>query len=159
MAQELKTQTPTPPVTPMPPARMTFEEFLEWADEDTYAEWVDGEVIMMCPATDWHQDLDDFLTALVRHFVEAGQLCRVFSNPILMRLPSRPSGREPDLIFVAKAHLNRLRTSYLDGPADLVVEIISPESRERDEVDKLREYEQAGVPEYWMLDPEQRWAR
>ena len=38
MAQELNTQTPTPPVTPVPLARMTFEEFLEWTDEDTFAE-------------------------------------------------------------------------------------------------------------------------
>ena len=41
----------------------------------------------------------------------------------------------------------------MDGPADLVIEIISPESRARDRGEKFYEYEQAGIPEYWLLDP------
>jgi Uma2 family endonuclease len=70
-----------------------------------------------------------------------------------MRLPTRPSGREPDLLFVANEHGNRLRPTYVDGPADLVIEIVSPDSEERDRVTKLAEYEGAGVPEYWLVDP------
>ena len=46
-----------------------------------------------------------------------------------------------------------MRNTYLDGPADLAVEIISPESRARDQGDKFYEYEQGGVPEYWLIDP------
>lgn len=70
-----------------------------------------------------------------------------------MRLPTRPSGREPDLLFVANEHANRLRPTYVDGPADLVIEIVSPDSEERDRVTKLAEYEGAGIPEYWLIDP------
>src|SRR5207302_7428738 len=81
MAQELKTQTPTPPVAPMPPARMTFEEFLEWADESTFAEWVDGEVIVMSPVSFVHQNLADFLAALLRHFTEAKELGLILTAP------------------------------------------------------------------------------
>src|SRR5260370_42665814 len=62
------------------------------------------------------------------------------------------SGREPDVLFVAKAHLGRLKPTYLDGPADLVVEAVSPESAGRDRGDKFYEYRKAGVPEYWLLD-------
>jgi Uma2 family endonuclease len=62
------------------------------------------------------------------------------------------SGREPDIIFVSREHLNRLRDTYLDGPADLVVEIISRDSRARDRGEKFYEYEQGGVREYWLLD-------
>lgn len=73
-----------------------------------------------------------------------------------MRLPNIPSGREPDLFFVATPHRDRLKETYLDGPADLVVEIVSPESRLRDRGEKFAEYELGGVREYWIVDPELR---
>ena len=160
MAQELKIQTPTPPMTPTTAqaSRMTYEEFLEWADEDTWAEWVDGEVIILSPASDPHQDLLGFLSSLLRHFVEAHELGRVLIAPFQMKLSVRPSGREPDLIFIAKEHLDRLKKTYLDGPADLAIEIVSTDSRSRDRGEKFYEYEQAAVPEYGMLDRSRRQA-
>src|SRR5919199_5503023 len=84
-----------------PPARMTWEEFVAWCDEDTWAEWVDGEVIVLSPASIAHQELMTFLIFLLRLFVTTHGLGRLLSAPTLMRLPSRPSGREPDLLFVA----------------------------------------------------------
>jgi Uma2 family endonuclease len=65
-------------------------------------------------------------------------------------------GREPDLLFVANEHLDRLQETYLDGPADLVVEIVSPESAGRDRGEKFYEYERGGILEYWLLDPQVR---
>ncbi len=134
------------------PRRMTYEEFLAWADEDTLAEWVDGEVVMYSPASRKHQNIADFLTVILRTFVEARQLGVVLSAPFQMRLAG--SGREPDLMFVATEHLDRLRETHLDGPADLVVEVLSPESMGRDRGEKFYEYAQAGIPEYWLIDPE-----
>jgi len=158
MAQEVKTQTPTPPVTPTPPLRMTFEEFLEWTNEHTFAEWVDGEVIVMSPVSVTHQDVADFLAALLRLFVEAKQLGRVLTAPFLMKLELRPSGREPDIVFIASERADRLKRVFLDGPADVAVEVISPDSQTRDRVDKFHEYEQAGVREYWLIDPARKQA-
>lgn len=156
MAQETKTEPFE--ASPAPRGKMTYEEFLAWADEDTWAEWVDGEVMLLMSASDEHQDLADFLTALLRHFTEAHQLGIVRSAPFQMKTgPSLP-GREPDIIFVAREHLDRIKHVYLDGPADLVVEIISPESRSRDRGAKFYEYEQGGVCEYWLLDPLRRQA-
>jgi Uma2 family endonuclease len=137
---------------------MTYEEFLAWADEDTWAEWVNGEVIILTSASDQHQNLADFLTALLRFFVEAHQLGVVRSAPFQMKTAPDLPGREPDLLFIARAHLDRLKRVYLDGPADLVVEITSPESRARDRGAKFYEYEQGGVREYWVLDPLRRQA-
>ena len=68
-----------------------------------------------------------------------------------MKLPH--SAREPDVLFLAKEHLGRLRDSHIEGPADLVVEIVSKESRGRDRGEKFYEYGEGGVPEYWLLDP------
>ncbi|MFL5802827.1 MAG: Uma2 family endonuclease, partial [Roseiflexaceae bacterium] len=58
---ERQTERKTPPSGPV-----SFEEFLDWLDEDTHAEWVDGEVIMMSLASDEHQDIKDFLITIMR---------------------------------------------------------------------------------------------
>src|SRR5436853_7885944 len=124
MAQEIKdAEAATHTAATTSPAKMTYEEFLAQADEDVPAEWVDGEVILMSPASQRHQVLGDFLTALLRVFVEANHLGMILSAPFQMKLEKRPSGREPDLLFVATARLDLLKDMYLDGPADLAVEI------------------------------------
>jgi Uma2 family endonuclease len=140
----------------MPPAPggMSYEEFLDWLDEDTVAEWVRGEVIVPSPVTYQHQDIADFLVSVLRQFAETGQLGTVISAPFQLKLPE--SGREPDVIFVSAAHGDRIKPTYLDGPADLAVEVISPESVGRDRGDKFYEYEAARVPEYWLIDPRTR---
>jgi Uma2 family endonuclease len=132
---------------------MSYEAFLARADEDTWAEWVDGEAIVLSPASDRHQNLVGWLTALLRHFVEAYNLGVVRPAPFQMKTGPELPGREPDILFVARERLERLKNNYLDGPADLVVEIISPESRARDRGEKFYEYEQGGVLEYWLIDP------
>lgn len=144
------------PSTAEHPGYMTYEEFLDWCDEDTLAEWVDGQVIMTSPASEPHQTIVNFLVKVLGIYVEQRDLGRVLSAPFQMKLTPSRSGREPDLIFVAKKHLDRFKHTYLDGPADLAVEVTSPESRLRDRGEKLAEYEMAGVREYWIFDPEQR---
>src|SRR3981081_3687451 len=112
MAQELKTQTPTPSVTQTPPPRMTYEEFLEWGD-GIRAEWVDGEVIVMSPVSFAHQYVAEFLAALLRVFVEEKNLGQVITAPFQMRLRARPSGREPDVLFITRDGLDKLQNVYL----------------------------------------------
>lgn len=138
-----------------PGGKVSYEEFLAWADEDTLAEWVDGEVVMVSPASKQHQDIAGFLTSVLRMYVETRQLGVVLSAPFQMKLAN---GREPDVLFITSEHVDRLRESYLDGPVDLVVEIASPESAARDRGEKFYEYEAGGVPEYWLIDPQRAWA-
>ena len=141
-----------------PTKKMTYEEFLAWCDEDTWAEWVDGEVVMVSPASLLHQDIGWWLGHLLRAFVEEKGLGRVVGAPFPMRLVELQRGREPDVLFVAQEHLNRLTETYLDGPADVVIEIVSPESGPRDRGEKYYEYEAAGVREYWLIDPDRQQA-
>lgn len=143
------------PPTSIPP-RMTFEEFLEWTDEDVRAEWVNGEIEFMSPASFQHQDLIGFLTALLRHLAEERELGKVVDQPFVMKTGPGLPGREPDILFIATANLHRIQRNHLDGPADLVIEIVSPESQTRDRRTKTGEYRQGGVPEYWTLDPTQQ---
>lgn len=132
--------------------RMTYEQFLDWLDEDTLAEWVDGEVVIASPASLRHQEIAKLLLRTLSTFVEMHSLGNVLPPPFQMKLPT--SGREPDVIFVARDHLDRLKPTYLDEPADLVVEVVSPESVGRDRGDKFYEYQSAGIPEYWLIDPQ-----
>lgn len=132
--------------------RMTYEQFLDWLDEDTLAEWEDGKVEMTSPASLRHQEIANFLVEVLSGFVRTYDLGRVLDGPFQMKLSA--SGREPDVLFVATAHLDRLQPTYLDGPADIVIEIISPESEGRDRGKKYYEYQDNGVAEYWLIDPQ-----
>ena len=139
-------------LAPSQPVHMSYEEFLDWADEDTLAEWVEGEVIMTSPASEPHQNLVGFLSSVLRTFVEQHELGQLLVAPFQMKLET--SGREPDLLFIGSDRLDRVHRTYLDGPADLAIEIVSPESAGRDRGEKYYEYEAAGIPEYWLLDPQ-----
>lgn len=146
------------PAVPIAPPKMTYEEFLERYD-GIRAEWVAGEVELMSPVSDAHQRIGLFLMRLLADFVDGHDLGRIFYAEFQMKSGPDLPGREPDLIFVSKSNLSRVRRNYFDGPGDLAVEIISPESIERDRVKKFQEYEQAGVREYWLIDPLMREAR
>lgn len=159
MAQATHTEIPRQ----APPGRMSYEEFLPWCDEDTWAAWVDGEVVILSPALERHQDLAAVLTSILRIFTEVRELGIVRPAPfymklVCMRLGPSGSGREPDLLFVAREHLHHLRPTLSEGPADLVVEITSPESFSLDRGEKYVEYETAGIPEYWLIDPDRQQA-
>lgn len=133
--------------------RLSYEDFLH-RYTGCHAEWVDGEVIELVGASTKHADLSGWLAAILRYLTEETDSGRVIAAPYQMRLAVRPSGREPDLLFVSRDHLHLLRDTYLDGPADVVIEIVSPDSQERDWQDKFREYETAGIREYWVADPD-----
>lgn len=132
---------------------MSYEEYLEWVDEDVHAEWVAGEVIVHLPPKEWHQNLLTFLAALLRAYVESLGLGRLLVAPFEMKLGPGGPAREPDILFVARDNLDRLGPDRLDGPADLVVEVVSDDSVGRDRAEKFYEYQEAGVREYWVIDP------
>lgn len=136
--------------------QMSREAFLAWADEDTHAEWVDGEVFVFMPATDIHQATLGFLYHLLALFVDLFQLGQLRVAPFEMKLRAGRAYREPDILFVARENLSRLTDKRLNGPADLVIEIVSTDSVHRDRHTKFNEYAQAGIPEYWIIDPRPR---
>jgi Uma2 family endonuclease len=104
---------------------MSYEEFLARTDEDAHREWVEGSSIAMPPVSDDHSELGGFLIAVVRHYAEARNLGVVRYEPFQMKLGAGLPGRAPDLMFISSDNLLRLQPTFLDGPADLVVEIVS----------------------------------
>jgi Uma2 family endonuclease len=144
---------PTPQAKQDQKLRMSYEEYLAWVGEDVHAEWVNGEVIVQMPPKQPHQRVVAFLVQLMGLFIQLFQLGQLLPAPFEMRaMPDGPA-REPDLLFVTREHLDRLTQERLNGPADLVVEVVSDDSVARDRADKFYEYQAAGVREYWILDP------
>jgi Uma2 family endonuclease len=138
--------------------RMSLQEFLEWADEDVWAEWEDGKVIFLSPASFGHQKIVGFLATLLHLFLEERDMGEVLTAPFSMWLPVSKRVREPDILVVLKENLDRIKKNFLDGPADLVIEIVSEDSMLRDRGTKFAEYELDGVKEYWLIDPDREQA-
>ncbi|MDW8326859.1 MAG: Uma2 family endonuclease [Anaerolineales bacterium] len=142
------------PATEQTRLKMTYDEYLAWAGEENFlAEWVNGEVIVHMPATQLHQAVKIFLVQFLNSFVRLFGLGRVLDAPFEMKLSPSGPAREPDVLFVATANLDRLGERRLNGPADLAIEIVSDDSVIRDREDKFFEYEAVGLPEYWIIDP------
>jgi len=130
---------------------VSFEHFLKFFGEH-HTEWLQGKVISVVSNNTQHQRLLGFLYKLLSLFLDFRPLGEVLLAGIPMKVGDQPA-REPDLIFLLKANATRVKDTYIDGPADIAVEIISPESTERDRGKKFNEYEAAGVQEYWLFDP------
>jgi len=130
---------------------MTIEAFDAWVDEESHAEFMDGRVFLMSPVSGTHADLQAWLTSILSIMVRQGNLGIVRGPEFQMRFPAKRF--EPDLLFVSTAHANKIHETFLDGPADMVIEIVSPESAGRDWHDKFAAYALGGVNEYWIIDP------
>jgi len=150
------------PSKPLPAEPISFEEFLEWLDEDTHAEWVDGQVILKMPVSVKHQDQNRYLLKLLAAWVEDYHtLGRVYHPPLQVKLELRSGAqrsREPDIVVILNDRLSQLTEQYCNGAPNLIVEILSPTTRAIDRGEKFTEYEAAGVPEYWIIDPDREYA-
>ena len=137
---------------------ITFEEYLEMDVEGASLEWIDGKVIGFMANNLQHQLIIGFLMTVMKLFVEIHNLGEVVQAGYAMKLEPQRRGREPDLVFVSKQNARILTHKYLDGAPDIAVEIVSPESVERDRKTKFGEYEKAKIKEYWLIDPEKKQA-
>lgn len=131
----------------------TYEEYLAITTDNHITEWVNGEVITYMPPTRQHQNILLFLAKLIDLFTTFFDLGHSLVAPFEVRLETVNASREPDFLFIAKEKLSRLDEKRLTGPPDLIIEVISPSSVREDRSRKFSEYEQAGVKEYWILDP------
>ncbi|MDQ3512789.1 MAG: Uma2 family endonuclease [Chloroflexota bacterium] len=131
---------------------MSFKAFLDWYDEGSRREWVDGEVLLFTAPSRIHQKLTSFLNTLLRTYADLRGPGTVVPSPFGMRLRDGRSLREPDLLFVTKEHGAGLAGQWLESPADLVIELVFNDSVTRDGRDKLAEYAAAGILKYWLID-------
>ena len=136
-------------------AGVTEEEYYRWADEDTDAEYLDGRIVLHSPASLRHEQLFAFLLTLLNDFTGIRRAGVVLGSRIAMRLDRRWSP-EPDLVYLKPRSTRRLKKKRLEGPADWVVEILSPSTLHTDLKEKLPKYKAERIPEIWYVDPDKR---
>src|SRR5438105_1380459 len=121
----------------------TFEEFCQMVPDGQKAELINGAVFMASPDNTDANRLFLWLAGIMFEFARLRDLGEVFGSRVAFRLNSH-NGPEPDIAFVAKKRKGQIRRGFVLGPPDLALEIVSPESKERDYGDKRAQYEEAG---------------
>lgn len=131
----------------------TAEEFLDWLQPGVHADLIDGEKFTHSPVNLRHARLLNFLDRLLAGYLEHRQLGELFREVVAVRLSSR-NVFLPDLAYFTREQVARLTPTHAPFAPTLVVEALSPWSGERDTGPKFAAYEEHGVQEYWILDPE-----
>ena len=133
-----------------PRGQWTEEDYFALPDTSRFVELSKGELVMPPHPTHTHQQIVGKLYRAIYDFVAERDLGTVQFGPLPVRLwPGKI--REPDILFVAKEHSDRIGEQAY-GPPDLVVEVLSPSTRRTDRLEKTVEYARAGVREYWIVD-------
>lgn len=138
----------------------TYRDYLTWPDEARY-EILDGQAYMMAPAPlRVHQDVAGEIFVQAKQALR-GKPCHALIAPLDVRLP-RPNQADeetdvvvqPDVLVVCDA--GKLDKRGVRGAPDWVVEVLSPATAGRDQIEKRRIYERHGVAEYWLVHPTDR---
>ena len=145
-------------MSPLPQERWySYADLLAW-DEDIRYELYDGLPMAMASPTDVHQEISGELHWQLENYLR-GKPCRVYYSPLDVRLFERDGDRpeavdtmvEPDISVICD--LDKLDEIGCKGAPDLVIEILSPSTTRHDRFTKFNLYQQAGVREYWIVDP------
>jgi Uma2 family endonuclease len=135
--------------------RYTYEELVaELPETNQPCELWDGELSMSPAPSFYHQEIVLRFSHRLYDWVSQRNLGKVVTGPIDMVLsPHRVT--QPDVVFISQERLG-IVTKAINGPVDLAGEVIYLGGRNRDRIDKRDLYEQYGVKEYWLIDPEAR---
>ena len=135
--------------------KFTYEDYLVWdIDSDKRYELIGGEFFMAPAPNIWHQSVSKKIVKIA-YFLEESGLGEVFYAPCDVVL-SNEDVVQPDIIFVSKENLHIITQDNIKGSPDLLIEIISKNSAQRDRIIKKRLYEKYGVHEYWLVDMDKK---
>jgi len=140
---------------PPGPIKLTYEDYVELPDDGRRYEILDGELEVSPAPAPLHQRVSQNLSVILDGYVRPRKLGRIYHPPIDVILAST-TVVQPDLIFVSTAQEAIVTKRAVEGPPELVVEILSPWSVRRDRVAKAAIYARFGIGHYWLLEPEAR---
>ncbi|WP_199615931.1 Uma2 family endonuclease [Paenibacillus alkalitolerans] len=133
---------------------VTYEVYAAMPEDGQRYEIVDGVLEMLSPGPSTsHQAVGGELEYVLKQSCKSDYV--IYDAPLDVIL-SETDVRQPDIIMIHRSRLHILTPRGVEGVPDLVVEIVSPGSRKRDKVDKLKTYAKYGVAEYWIVDPDAR---
>lgn len=134
------------------PNRFSFDDFCVLVRDGQKADLIEGVIYMASPDS-WETNLFfGWLFTLIGNFVSDRELGCVVGSRVAFHLED-DTYPEPDIAFVHGSRAGLGGTKAFDGPPDVAIEIVSPDSVDRDYVVKREKYRQSGVPEYWIIDP------
>jgi len=133
--------------------KLTYDDFVLFPDDGKRHELIDGEHYVTPSPNMRHQQISMNLTLMIGGWLEAHPLGRLFYAPFDVVF-SKSDVVEPDVLYVSNERSNVLTAPNVQGAPDLVIEIGSPSTRQRDETVKRRLYERSDVSEYWIVDPD-----
>lgn len=133
------------------PIKLTYEEY-KLLPEDKRAELIGGDLLVTPAPNVEHQRIIKRIFVALNQWVEEHQLGEVFIAPTDVIL-SKYDVVQPDIFFVAKARIGIVRENFIEGPPDLIIEILSKRTEKRDKSIKSYLYSKYGVREYWIVDP------
>jgi Uma2 family endonuclease len=134
--------------------RLTYDDFVLFPDDGKRHELIDGEHYVTPSPSTRHQRISGSLFLLIANWLEEHPIGQIFYAPYDVVF-SRFDVVEPDLLYLSNERAAQVLTPlHAKGVPELVIEIASKGTRKRDETIKRRLYEQAGVTEYWVVDPE-----
>lgn len=134
-----------------PERKLTYEDYLHFPDGERW-ELIDGEAMMVPSPNTRHQDVIGRLYLRIGNHVERHGDGRVFVAPYDVVLTD-VDVLQPDLVFISEQDAGVITEANVRGTPTWCIEVGSPSHPERDRVLKLRRYESARVPEYWIVDP------
>ena len=130
----------------------TYEDYARLPDDGWRYEIIGGELHMSPAPNGEHQSIVAALVHLLREYVRRHELGRVLPAPIDVILPDLASPVQPDVVVILKANLGIIQ-QRVEGVPDLVIEVLSPATARHDRTTKYQLYAEAGVSEYWIIDP------
>ena len=133
-------------------SKITWDDLLKMPEDNRPREIIDGELIVSPSPFAVHQRVLFKLSLIIGNYLEEKPIGELFVAPLDTVLAQKQV-LQPDLLYVSNEHA-AIVTRWVFGAPDLAIEIVSESSRRRDEVRKRELYEQFGVPEYWIVDPE-----
>lgn len=142
------------PMHPMPATKLTYEDYLRLPDDGQRYEILDGRLVVSPSAGSSHQGIQAHLNFFFVGLIRRRRRGRVFGD-LDCRLGNHDVVR-PDLLVVLPQNEARITETHVSGTPDLVVEILSPSTANRDRTTKRRRYEAAGTPELWLVDGKRR---
>jgi Uma2 family endonuclease len=140
---------------PWPPAQgeWTYEDWLKLPDDGYRYEVIDGVLYMSPPPLIRHQRTSIRIETRFIDFLKLHPLGEILHAPVGVRLPNQSVPLQPDIVFIRAERLDIIRENYIEGTPDLIIEILSPSNWLYDRREKLQVYQEAGVLEYWIVDP------
>jgi Uma2 family endonuclease len=124
-----------------------------FANYEGHFEWVDGKVIKMPPITLSHSRIQEYLSDLLKIYFHFKPIGVIREDPFVMRLKEPKVNRQADIQVILNKNKEKLKATYVDGAADICIEIVSVASVTVDRGVKFEEYQTGGVTEYWIIDP------